>query len=144
MTHSIDENTDKGLDKSFFYCSGILFFPRNSVLFRASEWAHLRNLEFRRNEHFFPRNKGIRSKAIPRNFFGTKLSCQPYQRHLGGFFFSSSQARGTSNFSCSLIPETPRRISSSSQIIQEHSAFHAPDTRDRYQRYLCGFPAALR
>ncbi len=49
-----------------------------SIPFRASEWALPRNSEFRRNEFFFPRNNGIRSEAIPRNFFGTKFRCQPY------------------------------------------------------------------
>ncbi len=49
-----------------------------SVPFRASEWALPRNSEFLRNEHFFPRNNGIRSEAIPRNFFGTKFRGQPY------------------------------------------------------------------
>ncbi len=49
-----------------------------SIPFRASEWALPRNSEFRRNEHFFPRNNGILSEAIPLNFFGTKFRCQPY------------------------------------------------------------------
>jgi hypothetical protein len=31
-----------------------------------------------RNEHFLPRNNGNRSESIPRIFFGTKFSCQPY------------------------------------------------------------------
>ncbi len=31
-----------------------------------------------RNEQFFPRNNGIHSESIPRNFFGTKFRCQPY------------------------------------------------------------------
>jgi hypothetical protein len=31
-----------------------------------------------RNEHFLPRNTGNCVESIPRNFFGTKFSCQPY------------------------------------------------------------------
>jgi hypothetical protein len=31
-----------------------------------------------RNEHFLPRNNGILSESIPRNFFGTKFRSQPY------------------------------------------------------------------
>ncbi len=53
-------------------------FPRNSVPFRASEWALPRNSEFRRNKHFF---REI-TESVPRQFcgifFGTKFRCQPY------------------------------------------------------------------
>jgi len=31
-----------------------------------------------RNEYFVPRNNGIRSESIPRNFFGTKFLSKPY------------------------------------------------------------------
>jgi hypothetical protein len=35
----------------------------------------------RNNEHFLPRNNGsCCSESIPRNFFGTKLRCQPYHK----------------------------------------------------------------
>ncbi len=54
------------------------FAEFRSVPFRALEWALPWNSEFRRNEHFFPWNNGIRSEAIPRNFFRTKFRCQPY------------------------------------------------------------------
>ena len=50
---------------------------RNFVSFRASEWALLQNSECPRNEHFLPRNNGICSESIQRNFFGTKFCCQP-------------------------------------------------------------------
>ncbi len=37
------------------------------------------NLGMPRNEHFLPRNNGSHSESIPRNLFGTKFRCQPYQ-----------------------------------------------------------------
>jgi hypothetical protein len=41
MTHSIDENRDKGTDKSFFWAVPEYYFfaEFRSVPFRASEWA---------------------------------------------------------------------------------------------------------
>jgi hypothetical protein len=60
----------------WLFCKTNLFL-RNSIPFRASEWALPRNSECPQNAHFFPRNNGIHSESIPRNFFGTKFRCQP-------------------------------------------------------------------
>ncbi len=60
----------------WLFCKTNLFL-RNSIPFRASEWALPRNSECPRNAHFLPRNNGIHSESIPRNFFGTKFRCQP-------------------------------------------------------------------
>jgi hypothetical protein len=57
-------------EKTTFVCSGKLIIPRNSVPFRASEWALPRNLKYPRNEHFLPRNNGINSESILWNFYG--------------------------------------------------------------------------
>ncbi len=39
------------------------------------------NLGTPRNDHFLPRNNRNHSEYIPRNFFGTKIRCQPYFRY---------------------------------------------------------------
>ncbi len=68
------EYRQKVQTNNFFWLFRNTIFPRNSVPFRASEWPLPRNSEFRRNEHFFPRNNGIRSEAIPRNIFRDEIS----------------------------------------------------------------------
>jgi hypothetical protein len=59
-------------------------FSRNSVPFCSVPSFGIGSsaeLGMPRNGHFLPRNNGIRSESIPRNFFGTKFRSQPYCEH---------------------------------------------------------------
>ncbi len=54
-----------------------VFFPCNSVPFRASEWALLWTSEYPWNEQFLLRNNGIHSESIPRNFLERNSVANP-------------------------------------------------------------------
>jgi hypothetical protein len=60
---------------SRIFCKTIFFMPFPSVPSFGIDSSV--NLGMPRNEHCLPRNDGSCSESILRNFFGTKLRCQP-------------------------------------------------------------------